>query len=452
MGARSIALDRNNCWGINSNILVEVNGNPLVNCLPIELLNNIFSFLSLKDYGQASQTCLLWHNISRIYLPEGSLAKDVRDDFLKLVNKSVLTWKEVPFFTQLSPFSAICEQKSITYGLYAAHENYEIRSCGNGYYMRLGKNWFIKYGSFCFWINSLKNINFFRKAEKLLREGENMEIFTLDNMYNYETIAAIQVEGNYIFALRYNGTIDQWNYITKKLINSFTLKHGVIREPFAKEGFFLVKDGKMIFNTGITLKIIHYDLEDNPSISFASIQFSGKHLLTCVNNTVFLGDQNEIITQDEMIYKTDPGLTIQSTFIQNEYCYALISSNRLVVINLINKKTISLSFNFSLLNPKLISKITAVNNFLFMFHHSKKDSIFVVNLNTSELIREFSFHVKWGTEPRLLETLVQSVKTYSQPLTILEALEGENESFRTQPLTIHHVLESQKKSCQCIIS
>lgn len=167
--------------------------------LPFELIISIFSSLPMENVLKCAQVCQLWGRI--IESKKLAYPRDIVDDFKFLVDEEFLSWEEVPSYIRISNFM----DKVIFWG----NELLKPQSVVLNPEYKTPQP-YARFGNYSFSICNVVDIQVHKKGEKEspILLGKN-EI----------PVICLSVEGAYLFALRQDGMIIQWNYEEGKLVN-----------------------------------------------------------------------------------------------------------------------------------------------------------------------------------------------------------------------------------------
>lgn len=429
-----------------------------IETIPREIWMEVFSFLSALEIGTMSLVCHEWKDITdhnhifkwRILNYYG---RNVVDNFAPLIVSQKISWKEVPHYHHFADcFSRIINWEfNHSYFLRAENpqipQSKEFHDLAQVYFPRH----FINYGNYNFSICNLFDI-------KITEIESNKEIILEGDGQN--RISHISVENNFIFCLRTDGMIVQWNYQKGEIvqeIQSEYIKGNNIFENIKKKiengekysdykelrhniaNSFYVKNGYIIINyywyprLDHILEIIDYSNQNrNQLINYHNRYLSGKTyidqniLYILKRNDIFIFDiKNKYIPNEIKIHiNSSKRKNMANDFcIQKNIIYATDTDKKMHIINKKNRKEIK---KYSL--PKCFwsaEPIAVVKNILFGFqHHTDRgiasdgissDGISVFDLNKKRRIGIVS--VKFDESKRiikdkfkLLEILITMVK------------------------------------------
>lgn len=215
-----------------TSILIQKNSTHTeINCIPDELLIYIFSFLNQKELQENVRlTCrkfkilaednTLWKNIidKKDYL-------SALDDFESLVEEDFMKWYEVFHFRTLSD-------------LFSQVFNGNFRSCFKDYphsevcecrkYRRYGNTRFEIHNDFDIEMR-VKDI----EGEIVFKDNEKKPWIALD------------VEGRFLFALREDGVVIQWDYLIRRVVRKIEssddkndLMSIIVKDGYIKVGYY----------------------------------------------------------------------------------------------------------------------------------------------------------------------------------------------------------------------
>ena len=183
--------------------------------LPIDvLLKNIFATLSLIDIYSCLRVCREWKDLTdrkelwRTYLFNNH-RYDVIDDFSPLVANEVLTWKEAMFFSPLSDFFAKISSDRNFLSARTRNEELDKNIFAHGLCNVYIPQCFIRFGNITFAVVDSTNVE--------MKRNDSDKVYILEGEKGIR-LTHLAVEGTYLFTLRIDGVIIQWDYQTGEVV------------------------------------------------------------------------------------------------------------------------------------------------------------------------------------------------------------------------------------------
>lgn len=192
----------------SNSVSIANQGNTSINILPKDLLGEIFGYLRPKDIYGCMRVCRKWKRATesdKVWIDSliHNNRTNILDDFHPLVINRVLTWKEAVRLSPLSDFFAkiFCweEKESIIIS-----RNKELENRIEPHY----HNIFIRHGNLTFMVINSSDVEIKANGkEKLILEGKQ-GVRLID----------LAVVGKFLFALRTDGVIVQWDYKNNEIV------------------------------------------------------------------------------------------------------------------------------------------------------------------------------------------------------------------------------------------
>ena len=413
-----------------------------------DCLATIFSYLSVKDLLICSIINKRWNVVSnRDMLWKFKYPQNIRDDFSSLVDMKLLTWKEVQLY---APLSHLLAENIVDLNKCLKVDNPQLSEMDGPHVGGLDfteleiPSPIANHGDYTFSICSLVDI-------KIVKKGQSSPSFLYGD--KEKMIVYLAAENDYLFALRRDARIVQWNYKAKELVkiietketeNSGFMRLGVDKHlvygRFYSSRCLAVKDGIIAIKyhnqgKGEALEIINYHqpkqrklIKDN-NLSFCA---SG---LFIKNQRIFAYGRNQLyvynLTTNKKEYFThmhiDPQLFITAITSDGDVVYAVdcgeMKVNSTAEIHVIDLKT-KLEWEFPFMasseSHKSVINMRVIGNFLFcqlsngFGNHNK---ISVLNMNNQDA-KILTFDPSVSTYPSdIIFELVKIVKPNLVPST-----------------------------------
>lgn len=398
--------------------------------LPDELLLHIFSFLLPEELGKCALISRTWQRVSQDNLLwKSKYDPDVIDDFSSVVKQNILIWKEVRLYARLSKLMARSMEYRYHRDNFIILENPELKNVFPS--LAILKN-FVRYGDYSFSVSHTTDVKIYKKGEiepTILPGEKDM------------TLIYLEVEGDYLFALRRDGMIIQWNYKTKEKINkietAYTKKHPSLNELISENYFSLngccVKNGLLVLKYGMeVVEIIPYATpEKSQVIEDPSLppSFLNQHRITIENDRIFILGRKDIWIWDLLTNKRDSLIKVNmdsshlifDIALEKQFIYAFDTAGDLHIVNLTTKT----QNKFSLPSDYTSSRIAVIGN-LLCGYDSEKRSITILDMNSKTVIGKIKCDFDFlKIESTTLSDLVKIVKANLRP-TDSQVWEEEN--------------------------
>lgn len=227
-----------------------------------DILTNIFSYLNLIDFTKSSLVCHDWNKLSKHnwllkQIVEKEVGKHIISDFSYLVKNESLNWKEVFKYRSLSNLTTeFMEYKMSTDKMMKAEnplfENIDYPSV----YL---PQFYTRHGEIHFNISNSIDVKLTKSNDKE---------FVILNGENKKYITHLAVDKNFLYALRTDGKIVQWDYEKLKINQIFEtayskknitinqlgessiISYNGIHNPICGHHAFYVKDDYIIMKYG----------------------------------------------------------------------------------------------------------------------------------------------------------------------------------------------------------
>lgn len=233
--------------------------------LPEEIWHRIFSELSTDDVARCSLAAIGFYQISSSYDWKSHLLKEqwygLVDDFEPLVEEGVITWQGLrnlfPLEKLLTDFFHSCFYDSKETADHLILKYNPQLNCYPDSLLYMIPQPMVRQGNRRFIISNVTNVKMIQNGmdEVLMYEGDRVRRFT-----------HLAIDGNFLFALRTDGVIIQWDIGLKKVVRKIRtaytngsifcitekmgmLIHCDITPPICGKDSFYVKDKTLILET-----------------------------------------------------------------------------------------------------------------------------------------------------------------------------------------------------------
>ncbi len=446
----------------------------LIAKLPRDVLLQIFGLLSGMDLSRCMRVCCEWKNLSgRDDLWKASLFNsqrfDVIDDFSSLVADRVLTWKEAVRFSPLTDFFAkiFSEEKGTDHLIKS--KNIELKNIEYAH-LYIPRS-FIRYGNLTFTVIDSSNVEMKKNGEGKIEILEGKKGVRLTHL---------AVEGEFLFTLRTDGVIVQWDYQKRKIVQE-------IETAFAKgdSGFDLMKykmdyaklyvglddtlcgNGSFEVKNGfIVLKYPSHVIHECEIFNYANANES--QLVTDKSNPVRLLIKNnklfilkrcdvnvlDLITkefQPSLEIKIDPTYFIYDIDVEKNILCASTCTGIILLIDTITGNEIK-SYSFNNIYHHCWRYVTMMGNLFIGFSDTRE--VTLIDLNDGQIISEIVNFFDFEDNTLNPVAFTRLIKNIKANLSELKQMEEEPQQTILINVNLSELkqMEEEHQQSRCIIA
>ncbi len=322
---------------------------------------------------------------------------DVMDDFSPLVAEKVLTWREVVRFSPLTDLFAKVFIREMLSDRKIKSRNKELENIGLPvHYIPRSC---IRYGNLTFTVIDSSDVE--------IKTSGNKDIKVLQGKKGIR-LTHLVVEGEFLFTLRTDGIIVQWNYlkgeIVKEIKTTFALGEPLfdqwkkqrlrefrgIDDTLCGHDSFEVKDGFIViqYPRGVDqCEIINY-ADANESLLFTNKSTPTRLLIK--HNKLYILKTHSVIAFDltkeptqTFDIKLDPTYFTRDIVTEKNILCASSCFGKILVLDTFTAKEIK-SFKFTGINSNSWLHMTMIGNLFIGF--SEKKEMTVIDLNTQQIL------------------------------------------------------------------
>ena len=381
-----------------------------------DLLLNIFTPLSTVDLVNCSRVCSLWHSVIQQHKVLCRNQNDIVDDFGKLVENKVLNWNELVSYAPLSNlFTRVMETENIEFRI--KRNNPGLKTNNFTYCMPKA---FTRNGNYQFAIFNITDI-------EIYKSGDDEAVFFLKGE-DKKMIACLEVEGDYLFALRNDGVIVQWDYKKqeeKLRIETLYAKKDprvtAILGFFYGKNSFYVKNGSIYIryrNTDL-IEIIPYEKPEEAQLfeSEKLIKADGEKRMIVSKDAIFelgiyeISSLNLLTKEKCSILRSSPNL-IHDFAIYKNAIYAFDDACQLTAVDISSGQKKKFNFSYYHKNLRDLENIEVIGN---LFFGLVNDQMHIFDLTSEEFLETIPFSVSFfhfGLNN--IEKLVTLTKKYTK--------------------------------------
>lgn len=379
--------------------------------VPTDVLYHIFSFLSFSDRLACSRVDKKWQKLFQSDKLWESKNSSLIERVTFLVERKLITWKEVHLYAPISDFLESCIQRQVHETDFIRKENPRLQPSS------ISDSYFVTYGNYSFSI--------FQKNRIKIHEKGKTEPIILDGQKKTSLIY-LAVEGENLFALDEEGEINQWNYQkkteSKRIATAYTKKSYSFNNKDIKASLY-VKNEQLIlhykfgyinfdFDTSALEFISYAHPEQSCLIENALVSYPLQTILE--KNKLFIVGQHQVgvwnLTTREReflgSFTMNLNRCIKSVSLDKNFLYAVDDAQQIYVMDLKAKKERRMTL------PEKYSenlKITVIHNLLFGFD-LESHLIIIFDLNKKALISKIPLKQSFHVESNLIEKIVKKAK------------------------------------------